>query len=145
VGLGLMLASVQIFNPASGSQEYDAETNTWSGNTTQLYEGRARIQPINAINEVSDSYNPTYIKTVRVQIAYNKNALEDGINPMPDIRPNDKMLVTDSPYNEALTKFIYVITDVLNSSNSWERTLVCRVDSELDPTELAEVTEQDEE
>lgn len=134
VGYGLMLASVQIYNPATGSQEYDPETNSWSGSTTPLYEGKARIQPINAVNEVNDAYNPTFIKTVRVQIAYNKNALEDGVNPMPDIRPNDRMLVTDSPFNEALTKFIYVVTDVLNSSNSWERTLVCRVDSELDPT-----------
>lgn len=134
VGYGLMLASVQIYNPATGSQEYDPETNSWSGSTTPLYEGKARIQPINAVNEVNDAYNPTFIKTVRVQIAYNKNALEDGVNPMPDIRPNDRMLVTDSPFNEALTKFVYVVTDVLNSSNSWERTLVCRVDSELDPT-----------
>ena len=134
VGYGLMLASVQIYNPASSSQEYDAETNTWTGSTTPLYEGKARIQPVNAVNEVNDSYNPTFIKTVRVQIAYNKNILEEGINPMPDIRPNDRMLVTDAPYNTTLEKFIYVVTDVLNSSNSWERTLLCRVDTELDPT-----------
>jgi hypothetical protein len=129
-----MLASVHIYNPASGSQEYDAETNTWSGNTTSLYEGKARIQPVSAINEVADTYNPTLIKTVRVQIAYNKNTLEDGVNPMPDIRPNDRMIVTNSPLNETLEKFIFVVTDVLNSSNSWERTLLCRVDTELDPT-----------
>lgn len=134
VGYGLMLASVHIYNPASGSQEYDAETNTWSGNTTPLYEGKARIQPVSAINEVADTYNPTLIKTVRVQIAYNKNILEDGVNPMPDIRPNDRMIVTNSPLNETLEKFIFVVTDVLNSSNSWERTLLCRVDTELDPT-----------
>lgn len=134
VGYGLMLASVQIYNPASISQEYDPETNTWSGTTTPLYEGKARIQPVNAVNEVNDAYNPTFIKTVRVQIAYNKNTLEGGTNPMPDIRPNDRMLVTDAPYNETLEKFVYVVTDVLNSSNSWERTLLCRVDTELDPT-----------
>lgn len=129
-----MFASVHIFNPASGSQEYDPETNSWTGSTTPLYEGKARIQPVSAVNEVADTYNPTLIKTVRVQIAYGKNTLEDGVNPMPDIRPNDRMLVTSSPYNETLEKFIYVITDVLNSSNSWERTLLCRVDTELDPT-----------
>ena len=134
VGYGLMLASVHIFNPASGSQEYDAETNSWTGSTTPLYEGKARIQPVNAVNEVNDTYNPTFLKTVRVQIAYNKNTLEDGVNPMPDIRPNDRMLVTDAPYNTTLEKFVYVVTDVLNSSNSWERTLLCRVDTELDPT-----------
>jgi hypothetical protein len=129
-----MLASVQIFNPASGSQEYDAETNTWTGTTTALYEGMARIQPVNAVSEVADSYNPTYLKTVRVQIAYNKNQLEDSEGIMPDIRPNDRMSVISAPYNPTLEKFVYVVTDVLNSSNAWERTLVCRVDSELDPT-----------
>jgi hypothetical protein len=129
-----MLASVQIYNPASGSQEYDAETNSWTGTTTPLYEGMARIQPVNAVSEITDVYNPTFIKTVRVQIAYNKNQLEDSEGLMPDIRPNDKMSVVSAPYNPSLEKFVYVVTDVLNSSNSWERTLVCRVDSELDPT-----------
>jgi hypothetical protein len=129
-----MLASVQIYNPASGSQEYDAETNSWTGTTTPLYEGMARIQPVNAVSEITDVYNPTFIKTVRVQIAYNKNQLEDSDGLMPDIRPNDKMSVVSAPYNPSLEKFVYVVTDVLNSSNSWERTLVCRVDSELDPT-----------
>ncbi len=134
VGYSLMLASVQIYNPASGSQEYDADTNSWTGDVTPLYEGQARIQPINAVNEVNDAYNPTFIKTVRVQIAYNKNQLEGATDAMPDIRPNDRMAVTSSPYNTALEKFVYVVTDVMNSSNSWERTLICRVDSELDPT-----------
>ena len=134
VGYSLMLASVQIYNPASGNQEYDAETNSWTGEVTALYEGMARIQPINAVNEVNDAYNPTFIKTVRVQIAYNKNQLEGATDAMPDIRPNDRMAVSSSPYNTALEKFVYVVTDVMNSSNSWERTLICRVDSELDPT-----------
>ena len=134
VGLSLMLASVQIYNPASGSQEYDAEENTWTGTTTPLYEGPARIQPINAVNEVNDAYNPTFIKTVRVQIAYNKNELEAATGLMPDIRPNDRMSVISARFNPTLEKFVYVVTDVMNSSNAWERTLICRVDSELDPT-----------
>ena len=129
-----MLASVQIYNPATGSQDYDPETNTWTGSTTPLYEGMARVQPVNAVNEVMDTYNPTFLKTVRVQIAYNKNTLDNGVNPMPDIRPNDRMMVVAAPYNPTLEKFVYIVTDVMNSSNSWERTLICRVDSELDPT-----------
>lgn len=129
-----MLASVQIYNSASGSQVYNPLTNDWTGTTTALYNGMARIQPVNAVSEVSDSYNPTFIKTVRVQIAYNKNTLQGATAAMPDIRPNDKMKVVSAPYNTLLEKFVYVVTDVINSSNSWERTLICRVDSELDPT-----------
>lgn len=134
IGRGLQLASVEIYNPASGSQAYNAETNSWDGAATNLYTGRARVQPVGASGEAGDAYNPTLFQTVKVQISYNKNTLTGGINPMPDIRPNDRMRVTASPYNESLTKFIYVVTSVLNSSNSWERTLICRVDIELDPT-----------
>lgn len=125
----LKLATVQIYNPASGSQEYDAAENSWTGSTTVLYTGKARIQPVNAVSEVSDNYNPTFIKTVRVQI----EALRTG---MADIRPNDRMKVTSCVSNKALEKFVYIVTDVLNSSNPWERTLLCKVDTELDPTEV---------
>ena len=124
-----MLATVQIYNPASGSQTYDAVENNWTGSTTVLYTGKARIQPVNAVNEVSDNYNPTFIKTVRVQI----EALQPG---MADIRPNDRMKVTSCASNTALQKFVYIVTDVMNSSNPWERTLLCKVDTELDPTEV---------
>ena len=125
----LQVATVQIYNPGSSTQVYNAATNTWSGTTTQLYSGRARIQPINAISEIADNYNPTFIKTVRVQI-------DAATSASPGIRPNDRMRVTACPSNTSLLGFIYVVTDVLNSSNPWERTLVCRVDTELDPTEV---------
>ena len=125
----LMLATVQIYNPASGSQTYDAVENNWTGSTTTLYTGKARIQPVNAVNEISDNYNPTFIKTVRVQI----EALQTG---MADIRPNDRMKVTACASNPALRNFVYIVTDVMNSSNPWERTLLCKVDTELDPMEV---------
>lgn len=130
------LATVEIYNPATGSQEYDAATNSWTGESTTLFTGPARVQPVNAVNEIADNYNPTFIKTVRVQISYDKNTLVGATGSMPDIRPNDRIKVTASAYNESLTKFVYVVTDVLNSSNSWERTLLCKVDTELDPTEV---------
>lgn len=131
----LQMATVEIYNPASSSQDYDATTNSWTGEATTLFIGPARIQQINAVNDTTDNYNPTFIKTVRVQISYNSNTITPAAtDAMPDIRPNDRMRVTASPNNQSLTKFIYVVTDVLNSSNSWERTLLCRVDTELDPT-----------
>ncbi len=136
VGYALQMATVEVYNPASAGQEYNAETNTWSGTTVTLYTGPARIQPINSVSEVNDAYNPTFIKTVRVVLPYGKNTLDGSDGTMPDIRPNDKLKVTASPSNETLTKFLYIVTDVLNSSNSWERTLLCRVDTELDPTEV---------
>lgn len=136
VSYGLSLATVEIYNQAAGSQVYDATTNTFSGTSNVLYVGPARVQPINSVSETSENYNPTFIKTVRVQIPYNKNQVVGATDEVPDIRPNDRMVVTASPYNETLTRFIFTVTDVLNSSNAWERTLLCRVDTELDPTEV---------
>jgi hypothetical protein len=130
----LQLASVEIYSADNSSQSYDAESNTWSSSAIEVYTGRARIQPVNTINEAGDNFNQSFFKTVRVQISYNKNEIPGSILAMPDIRPNQKMRVTSSPYNETLGKFIYVVTDVLNSSNAWERTLLCKVDTELDPT-----------
>ena len=125
----LQLATVEIFNPASGDQVYDEATNTWSGTTTTLYSGRARIQQLNTVSETSENFNPTFIKTVRVQI---DAATEDSL----DIRPNDRMRVTACDSNTALTRFVYIVTDIINSSNPWERTILCKVDTELDPTEV---------
>lgn len=122
----LQIATVEIYNQASGNQAYDAATNTWSGSTTTLYTGPARIQPINSVSETSENYNPTFIKTVRVQVEASDI----------DIRPNDRLVVTACANNPTLTRFIYTVTDVLNSSNAWERTLLCKVDTELDPTEV---------
>lgn len=134
VGYALQLATVDIYNPASGDQEYDAESNTWTGTTTPLYTGPARIQPVASVTETTLEYNPTTIQNVRVILPYGKNTLEDSEGVVPDIRPNDRLRVTASPYNSNLEKFIYVVIGVLNSSNAWERTLLCRVDTELDPT-----------
>ncbi len=130
----LQLSKVEIYSPSSGSQAYNAATNTWASSATKVYTGSARIQPVNTINEAGDNFNQSFFKTVRVQISYNKNEIPGATLAMPDIRPNQKMRVTSSPYNETLSKFIYVVTDVLNSSNAWERTLLCKVDTELDPT-----------
>jgi hypothetical protein len=126
---GLQLAQVEIYNPGDSAHTYDAATNTWSGAATEVYSGRARVQPINSVSASSDGFNPTLVKAVRVQISYT--------SPMPDIRPNFKMRITSSPNNDTLTQFIYIVTDVLNSSNAWERTLLCKVDTELDPTETS--------
>lgn len=122
----LQLATVEIYNQASASQTYDPLTNSWSGSTTTLFTGAARVQPINSVSETAENYNPTFIKTVRVQIEASDI----------DIRPNDRLIVTACENNPTLTKFIYTVTDVLNSSNAWERTLLCKVDTELDPTEV---------
>ena len=132
----LELAQVEIYSPSTDAQTYDPITNTWTGSKTAIYEGRARVQPTTTPSDLASDYNPTTLKMVRVQISYGRNEIVGATEEMPGIRPNDQMLVTSAPYNPSLEKFIYTVVDVLNSSNAWERTLLCRVDTELDPTEV---------
>lgn len=134
VGYGLQLAQVEVYNPDSTNQTYDATTNTWSGSKIVTYTGPARVQPISNAGDAGDTYNPTLFQNVKVELPYGKNTLAGSNGVLPDFRPNDRLIVTSSPYNSVLTKFVFSVVGVMNSSNAWERTLLCRVDTELDPT-----------
>lgn len=134
IGYGLQLATVEVYNTGASEQSYDVATNTWTDASTTMYTGPARIQPVNAASESNEDYNPTTLQAVRVVLPYGKNTLAGSDGAIPDIRPNDRLKVTESPYNAVLASFGYVVVSVLNSSNAWERTLLCRVDMELDPT-----------
>jgi hypothetical protein len=137
VSYGLQVATVQVYNAESGAKTYDAETNTWSGNATDLYTGPARIQPpTSSATDTTQDYNPTNLQTVRVILPLGKNSLAGSGGIVPDIRPNNRIRVTSSPYNTTLENFIYVVVGVLNSSNAWERTLLCKADIELDPNNV---------
>jgi hypothetical protein len=136
VALALHLANVSIYNEASSDQQYDPLTNTWTGSKAIKWEGKARIQPIGGATGGGDVYNPTMFQGVRVQLAYGRNELTGVTDTMPDFRMNDRMIVTSAPFNAELEKFIFTVTGVLNSSNPWEKTLLCVVDTELDPTEV---------
>lgn len=138
VGRALQLAEVEIFSRSNSERTYNAETNTWSGEAKTLYTGRARIQQTTSITETSVSmeYNPTTIQTVRITIPNGRNTLEGSNGAIPDIRPNDKIRVTSAPYNTNLERFMFVVSGVLNSSNAWEKVLLCKADIEIDPTEV---------
>lgn len=121
----LMLAQVEIYDADFSERAYDASTNTWSGSSVSLYSGKARIQPLTSVSDEASEYNPSVLESVRVQIPL--------ISSTPDIRPNHRLKVTSASENSALEDFLYIVTGVLNSSNAWERTLLCRVDTELNP------------
>lgn len=134
VSRSLYLSTVEVYRTSSTTQVYDAEANTWSVDAVELFTGYARVQPVTSVSEVNDNYNPTYIQTVRVNLEFNKNQLSGSNGIIPDIRPNDRLRVVASRHDSQLEKFIFVVTGVLNSSNAWERTLICKADIELDPT-----------
>lgn len=131
VGYGLQLATVEIYDADFSTKTYDAVSNTWSGTSTSLYTGPARIQPLASNVQSNEDFNPTLLQSVRVQIPYGKNTVSGSGGEMPDIRPNHRMKVTSCATNPVLEEFYYVVVGVMNSSNAWERTLVCKVDTEL--------------
>lgn len=139
VGRALELAEVEIFSGSNADRVYDPVTNAWTGDATTLFTGRARIQQKNTSSDTSTSYiyNPTMLQNVDVFISYGRNTLAGSDGDIPDIRPNDKMRVTSADYNPDLTKFLFTVIGVMNSSNSWEKRLLCRIDTEIDPTETA--------
>lgn len=135
----LRLASVEIYNPDSTSSVYDPETNTWSGDTTLLWVGKARIQPRSSSARIGEGGNiiraidPGASQIVEVHIGLRENQLVGSEGVMPDLRPGHRMLVTDSPLDQQLRNFVFVVRSVINSSNPWHRALLCEVNQELNP------------
>ena len=133
----LELAQIEIFEPTTATQVYNATTNTWTVTSNPVYTGPARVQPISLTgtpSSESSDYNASLFQNVKIQVSNGRNTLTGSNGDVPDIRTNYQIRVTSSPYDSTLEKFVFVVTSVLNSSNAWERTLLCKVDIELDPT-----------
>lgn len=135
----LRLATVEIYNPDSKSSVYNATTNTWSGGTTLLWVGKARIQPrsssarIGTSGNVISAIDPGASQIIEVHIGLRENQLAGSNGVMPDLRPGHRMLVTNSPLDQQLKNFVFVVRSVINSSNPWHRALLCEVNQELNP------------
>lgn len=127
----LNAVEIQIFNPQISGDTYDAETNSWSGETTILWEGRAQIKTVRSPSARAMKLNPSSIQEVEFQIDFNGNTLEDSDGEMPELRPNYQIFVTSSPLDPQLETFIYNITGVVNDTLSWHRTITCEVDQEM--------------
>lgn len=133
------LASIEIYNPSTADSTYNASTNTWSNSPTALWSGKARIQPRNAsarlgtAGSVISAIDPGASQIVEVHIGLRENQLTGSNGAIPDLRPGHRMTVTDSPLDQTLCNFEFVVRSVLNGSNPWHRTLLCEVNQELNP------------
>jgi hypothetical protein len=135
----LAFATIEIYNPMSGESQYDPLTNSWTGTTTVLWQGKARIQPRNAstrlghMGSVLTAIDPGASQIVEVHIGLRENQLLGSNGAMPDLRPGHRMRVTSSPGDGSLVNFEFVLRSVVNSSNPWHRMLLCEVNQELNP------------
>ena len=122
------LCSASIYYQDLEDRVYDPVTNTWDSTATSVWSGKARIQPLSNSSERMVTTNDTFVRQVQVHINFAGNTIAD-------IRPGYYMILSSSPLDHNLTKFIYVVRSVMNSSNPWQRTLICEVDMEIDPSD----------
>lgn len=117
-----MVAEVAVF-VIEGEPVYDPELDTWVETTTTFYLGKARVQPIRAVQIAESPGDTATIQGIRFQIPVSEIA--------DDLRPNMRVNVTASPLNASLLAFDYVLHSVVDSSNPIERTLEAKLNQEI--------------
>lgn len=127
----LFTTSIEIFDPNISDAVYNATTNAWTGEREIIWTGKARIQPMSKPSDRNGKMNLTSVQEVEVHIDLKGNTLAGSVGVMPDIRPNTQIFVTESALDDTLTKFVYNVRSVLNSSHPWHRVLICEVDQEV--------------
>lgn len=132
---GFALAYIEIFKPNNVDKIYNAETNTWTVQSTTLYKGWARIQPNRPFttNEGNNDFVPSSSKEVAMFFNILKNEIAGFDGTIADIRPGHEIKVTSAPADEQMKNFNYIVKSVINSSNTWSRGIVCEVNQETKP------------
>lgn len=117
-----MPATVRLFrkNP---ERIYDPETNTYIDDPIELYTGKSRIQPLRSSRFEPAPMDSSYWQTVLISVPI---APVLGI----DFRVADQARVNEAPLNPAILKYQYVVNEIIDSSNPFERTLLCTVSLE---------------
>lgn len=111
-----MNAEIEVFYTNIGEAEFDPETGDYIYPESEelLYVGKARVQPIRAAVD----RDQTQIQTVLVSIP----------DLDIDVRPKHKMRVLSCAENVSLSKYKYVVHEVVDSSNMLERTFYVKAD-----------------
>ena len=113
-----MPATLRLFR--LGERVYDPATNTYVDTTETLYEGMARVQPLRSSRFEPAPMDSAYWQTVLISIP-----IEDAQGV--DFRVADQARVTEAPLNDSLLKYQFVVNEIIDSSNPFERTLLCAV------------------
>lgn len=122
-------ATIRIVNPSALTTTYDYATNDYTVTGDGLvYEGQARVKPINASRNFDQAYveDPTTAKNVRVQIP--SSAL-----PETPIRRGFQVQVVDGAFGKVLEQYLLTVTSDVPSSNMASRTFDTVVNVEVNP------------
>ena len=120
-------ADIEIYLPgvSTGTMNWDTGKMAYSGSEVKIYDGPARVQPRRVAQEKANNSSDTTVQVVQFQVA-----LAPDATPL-DIRPKHRVRVTECGLNPVLTKYEYVVYEVMDSSNPLEQTFWARVDQEV--------------
>jgi len=115
-----MICEVVVYSV--DSQTYDLEDDLWTETTTTYIADKARVQPLRNANETPVPGNATSLQTVLVSVPLTNNAVS--------LEPGLQMRVLVSPLNPRLLDAVYVVSQIMDSSNPLEVTFYCTADQE---------------
>lgn len=114
-------ANVTIYVPSYGGS-WNVDTNTETGGTpaSLIYQGRARVVGIRSSSRDQKNYDPTTLKSVRLQVP------RSGISKrVPD---QARAYFTDGGRNPQLTQYGFTVNSDFNSSHVAAYTFELTVD-----------------
>lgn len=117
-------ATVEFFEPNTEGAEWDFETETWTNTETILYTGPARVQPLRSAVDIANNANDATIQSVYMSVAQLDL----------DLRPKHRARVLTCDNNPTLTRYLYVLSEGVDSSNHIERSFLFKVNSEVEVT-----------
>ena len=134
-----LAASVETAMPATvhlfrlGESVYNPATNQYDTETTTLYgpeegvegSGKARVQPLRGSKYEIQAMDNQFVQAVLISIPIGE---AQGV----DFRVGNQARVLASPLNEINTAYQYVVNEIVDSSNPFERTLLCSVSLEAE-------------
>ena len=116
-----MNGTIQIVDPNIGEQEWNAFTNEYSTDTSQvLWQGPARIQHLSGESMPNVGMSQIGVRGIRLQVPM------DG--DMGFVRKGLQVIVVDGGSDPELEQLQFVVTSSVNSSYAWGKTIECEVD-----------------
>ena len=117
-----MNATVKIVDPNLENMVWNEWTNTMTGEEIELWEGKARIQPVNSIAGLPDvGMSQGSIRRVRIQIPADETR--------SFVRAGLQVRVVDGGEFSDLQSIQFVVNSAINSSYAWLLTLECEADT----------------
>lgn len=114
-----MQGTIQIIYPNIEGGSFDPWTNTRAGgDVSVICQTKARIQPIRSAQNVNGAFEQAAIRAVRFKIPLDAFVVDNQ-----PIREGLQVYILDGGEDEDLTRFRYVITNGINSSLAWNRTI----------------------